>query len=85
MIDYYLKFPDQIAMLEALRILGMTYVIEDVEKVSLGGHQWAAWEVGEIPDRDGWHLNLRVIDPELDVSSLEEYRVNPRNPMCVWA
>ena len=140
MKDYYLRFPDQATMLEALRPLGMTYiaqepkldehgnyvyitknfqeaeviydeeggepvgreplfddqgnpvmgewqekVYEDVEKVSQGGHQYAAHEVGELPDTTGWHLNLRVVDPEFDVSSLEQYAVSPRNPRCVWA
>ena len=141
MIDYYLKFPDQATMLEALRPLGLTYiaqepkldengnyvyiaktfqeseviydeeggepvgreplfddqgnpvmgewqeqVYEDVEKVSQGGHQFACWEVGLLPDSPtDWHLNLRVVDPEFDVSSLEQYAVFPKMARCVWA
>jgi hypothetical protein len=58
----------------------------DVEKVSQGGHQYACWELGLLPDSPtDWHLNLRVVDPEFDVSSLEQYAVSPRNPRCVFA
>ena len=72
-------------MLAVLEPLGMTYTDDEgVTKVSQGGHQWAAWEVGEILGKGGWHLNLRVIDPEMDVSALETYAVQPRNPVCVW-
>jgi hypothetical protein len=88
MTDYYLKFPDQPTALEVLRPLGMTYTTEGeepTEQFSQGGHQWAMWEVGEINGVEGWHINLRVIDQELDVSSLEPYVVTPRNPVCVWA
>lgn len=91
MTDYYLKFIDQATMLEALRPLGITYTVdateetEAVEMVSQGGHQYAAWEVGEITGVEGWHLNLRVVDTEFDVTSLEQYAVTPRNPRCVWA
>jgi hypothetical protein len=88
MTDHYLKFPDQATMLSALRPLGMTYMSEGdepVEMVSQGGHQYAAHEVGEISGVEGWHLNLRVVDPEFDVSALDEYAVQPRNPKCVWA
>ena len=60
-------------------------VYENVEKVSQGGHQYAAHEVGLIDGVEGWHLNLRVVDPEFDVSSLEQYAVSPRNPKCTWA
>ena len=91
MTDYYLKFIDQAAMLEALRPLGMTYTTEATEEaeateqISQGGHQFAAHELGEISGVEGWHYNLRVVDPEFDVSSLEQYAVFPRNPRCVFA
>jgi hypothetical protein len=91
MRDYYLRFPDQATMLEALRPLGMTYTTEATEdteateQISQGGHQYAAHEVGEIDGVEGWHYNLRVVNPEFDVSSLEQYAVTPANPRCVWA
>jgi hypothetical protein len=91
MIDHFLKFPTESAMLDALRPLGMTYTepTEDgadlVERASQGSHQFALWEVGEIPGKDGWHVNLRVIDEAFDVSSLEVFCVHPQFPVCVWS
>jgi hypothetical protein len=86
MIDIYIKFPDQPTALEALRPLGMTYTTEEeTEQISQGGHQYAMWEVGILDGIDAFHVNLRLIDQELDVSSLEPYAVTPRNPRCVWA
>jgi hypothetical protein len=85
-LDYFLKFPDQPTALEVLRPLGMTYTTEgETEQISQGGHQWAIWEVGEINGVEGFHINLRLIDQELDVSSLEPYVVTPRNPRVIWA
>ena len=55
------------------------------EQVSQGGHQFALHEVGEISGVEGYHLNVRVIDPEFDVSSLAEFEVIPTNPRCIWA
>jgi hypothetical protein len=88
MTDHYFRFPDQATMLSALRPLGMTYMTEGdepVEMVSQGGHQYALHEVGELPEATGYHLNVRVVDPEFDVSSLAEFEVIPTNPRCIWA
>ena len=86
MIDLYLRFADQAEMLSVLEPLGMTYTDDEgVVKVSQGGHQYSAWEVGTIEGRDGWHLNIRQIDMEMDLSSLDPYRVYPPYPVCVWA
>ena len=86
MTDYFLKFTDQSEMFSILEPLGMTYVDEEGNlHVSQGGHKYAAWEVGTIEGKDGWHLNVRVVDPEMDVSVLEQYAVYPKNPVCVWA
>ena len=86
MIDKFFRFSDQATMLSALRLLGMTYTTEEpVEMVSQGGHQYACHEVGEISGVEGHHYNLRLIDENFDVSSLEEYQVFPKNPKCQWA
>jgi hypothetical protein len=81
--DYYLRFQDQQQALEVMQ--SFTYTDEDGVFLSTGGHQWAMWEVGEINGVEGWHINLRVIDQELDVSSLEPYVVTPRQPRVIWA
>jgi hypothetical protein len=86
MTDHYLRFPDRETMFTALNPLGMTYTDDEgTEQVSQGSHQFALNEVGEIPNLEGWHVNLRVIDHELDLSSLASYEVTPRNPFNVWA
>jgi hypothetical protein len=86
MIDLFLRFNDQSHMLEIMPSMNLTYTDDDdIEHVAQGGHQYALWEVGNIPGRDGWHVNIRVIDPNFVVSSLEPYRVFPANPVCVWA
>ena len=97
MIDLYLRFADQAEMLSVLEPLGMTTTDDEgVVKVSQGGHQYALWEVGEIPAMNTvdpvtgdvsvpWHLNVRQIDMELDLSALEPFRVYPPYPVCVWA
>jgi hypothetical protein len=86
MTDLYLKFPTPAAMLAALQPLGMTHTDDDgIEHASQGSHQYALHEVGEIEGSEGWHVNLRVIDPEFDVSALAEFEVHPGAPRCVWA
>jgi hypothetical protein len=83
MTDYYLKFTDQQQALEVMQ--SFTYTDDDGVHLSQGGHQWAIWVVAEIEGVSGFHVNLRLIDQELDVSTLEPYVVTPRNPRVIWA
>jgi len=86
MTDYYLKFPDQATAIEALSANGMTYTDDEgVEHPSQGGHDYAMWEVGSIEGVSGWHINVRLVNVDFDVSSLEQYVVQPSQPRCVWA
>lgn len=86
MTDRYLRFPDQPAALAAFAPLGMTYTDDEgTERASQGSHQFALWVLGEIPGIEGWHVNLRVVDPEFDVSSLEVFCIHPQQPVCIWA
>ena len=85
MTDLFLRFDTQQDMMTTFRGLGLTYTDDDIEHVAQGGHQYALWEVGHIPGREGWHVNIRIIDPNFDVSSLEPYQVFPANPFCVWS
>lgn len=71
MVDLYLRFNNQQEMLTVLQPLGMTYTDEEgVEQVSQGNHQYALWQVGTIPQYTGWHVNIRQIDMEMDLSPL---------------
>lgn len=70
---------------ETGRTLIQDEATEGEERASQGSHQFALWEVGSIEGIDGWHVNLRVIDPEFDVTSLEPFAVHPTSPLCVWA
>jgi len=33
----------------------------------------------------GYHINLRVNNPALELGALRQYMVNPSAPYCVWA
>lgn len=82
MIDYYYAFPDEAAMYAALDPLGMVYEGQVIQAT----HQYAAWVVGLIPPNEtAWHLNVRLVDEDFDLSSLEPFAVYPPNPVCVWA
>lgn len=86
MIDLFLRFDSQEQMLEIMTSMNLTYKDEEQNtRVSTGGHEYALWEVGEIPHKDGYHVNMRVIDPTFDTTPLEPYQVFPQQPVCVWA
>jgi hypothetical protein len=86
MTDNYYKFLDEQAMLDALRPLGMTYTDDEGNtQVSQGSHQYAAWVVGTIANYEGYHLNVRQIDPDFDLSSLDMNEVHPADPRVIWA
>lgn len=82
MSDHYYAFPDQATMYVQLEPLGMVQEGQVVQ----ANHQYATWQVGLIaPDPTAWHLNVRLIDEDFDLSSLEPWAVYPPNPICVWA
>lgn len=92
MKDLFLIFPSAQVMRSVLRSTGLTYFTdpneeggEPIEYVSTASLQYSLWEVGEITGSDGWHVNLRIIDTEFDVSFLEPYRAFPSTPYCTWA
>lgn len=86
MTDYFYRFIDQDEMFSVFQPLGMTSTDDDgTMYIIQGTHQYALSEVGSIPGRGGWHVNLRVVDPTLDLSSVEPFRVYPDHPFCVWA
>ena len=87
-MDLYLKFPnketadsvlytDEVPNYRNIDVIGFIYE----------GGQWDE-EGNEIiaPTQvEGWHVNLRVVDPEFDVSSLEVFCIHPQQPVCIWA
>ena len=86
MLDLYYRFIDQSEMFTLLEPLRMvSYSDDGVPQLIEGNHQYAAWQVGEIAGYDGWHLNVRQIDPEFDLSTIQDYRVYPSSPSCIWA
>ena len=86
MTDYFYRFLDQATMFLLLIPLGMVSFDDDGNPSLIqGNHQYAAWQMGEISGYEGWHLNLRIIDPEFDVLQLRGYQVFPSSPSCVWA
>lgn len=86
MKDLYLRFESSEQMLEVMTSLNLTYQDEEHNtRVSTGGHEYALWELGHIPNKTGYHVNMRVIDANWDTTPLEPYQVFPQNPVCTWA
>ena len=42
-------------------------------------------EIITFVNEPGYHANLRVMNDELDLSSLHDFVVNPKTPARVWA
>lgn len=86
MIDLFLRFDDATVMLDTLRPHHMTFTDDDgQEHMSAGSHEYALYELGEIPGRSGHHVNMRIINTTQDFSFLEPYMVHPDQPYCRWA
>lgn len=85
MIDCYYRFNDTHLMYEMLLNLGLVAINDANEYIVIPSHQYALCDVGEIPGKEGYHINLRILDPNFDTSSLIPYQVFPTNPVCVWA
>lgn len=86
MNDIYLKFPDQQTAEDLLSdytgsidVIGVIY--KPTGEMLLG-------EDGEYPAMaplDGWHVNLRGTFTEDQLAELEAFKVEPTNPVRVWA
>lgn len=86
MIDYYLKFDTFTKLQQAIDSLGMSYLDQNNNYcISQGDHSLAICLVGEIPGHTGYHLNIRVINPDISIKHLESYIVTPAIPYSVWA
>lgn len=86
MIDLFLKFDSRDHMMQVMTSLSLTHQDEQGQvHLVPGSHECTFWELGEIPGKSGHHVNMRVIDHDIDTSRLEPYRVFPQNSVCVWA
>lgn len=85
MNDLFLRFVDEDEMHNVLCDIGFAVRHDDYVEVLPGSYQYAIAVVGRLSGYGGVHVNVRVIDPALDISILEPYRVYPNSPSCVWA
>ena len=86
MIDLYLKAADALELYAYLDSAGVTVRGEDGPVVA-DGHKFALDVIGTIPDRDGYHANLRVINAsDFDAKLLASITIDPpANPVRGWA
>lgn len=84
MIDLRLRFPTRTDAIAAMPDMTTTDESGEVRFIA-GSHQYALDDIGEISGRDGYHINLRILDDSMDVSALAQYEVFPANPARVWA
>lgn len=99
MRDLFLKFKDGDEMSQQLKAIGFipdeygTLTHPDINLDIIGTISILSEVIGEGTDnqtekyikKEGYHANLRVIDDDIDLTSLEEYLVYPENPVRVWA
>lgn len=85
MIDLYLKAADAKKLYAALKSAGVVVEGEDGWHVS-DGHKYALDVIGEIPDKAGYHANLRVLDAAFDSALLAAIAIEaPASPVRGWA
>jgi len=94
-IDYYLRFTDEVEATNAMKEAGYTAYIEgnDVIQSKLGvcinpiGILYETTVTGDdivaVP-LDGWHVNIRKPEGLLP-EALMPFKVYPQNPKNVWA
>ncbi len=86
MKDLYLRFESQAEMFQVCAMLEWVIEVPDQSpRLCAGNHQYSICEVGQIPGRIGWHVNVRVTDTDWNYSGLVPYIVYPTQPVCMWA
>ncbi len=94
MKDLYLRFPSEEEAQQKLIAFGFEHKEEqgglyhpdiclDVVGVIITSTGDA--ESMEYVTEPGYHVNLRVVNDDLDLSSLNGFAVNPKTPARVWA
>lgn len=94
MRDLYLRFKDANEMRQ--RFITTGFVADEYGDLSLSGV--CVDIIGNIyttdnPDAEepvykaepGWHVNLRVVNDDLDMTALDEFVIHPATPARVWA
>lgn len=85
MIDLYLKAADALELYAYLESAGVTVRGENGHGIA-DGHKYALDVIGEIPDKTGYHANLRVFDTAFDPATLAAITIDvPNNPARGWA
>lgn len=98
MMDLYLRFADADEMRRELLAAGFQanewgdISHPDVSISILGGlvstefiNSGEESETIKCTALSGYHVNLRVINPALELGALRQYELNPSTPFCVWA
>lgn len=94
MKDLYLRFTSQEEAQQKLIAFGFEYKKEqgglyhpDICLDMVGVITTSTGDAGSVEyvTEPGYHVNMRVINDGLDLSSLNGFAVNPKTPARVWA
>lgn len=91
MKDLYLKFSSEqefLSILEQNNLLSEQPSEESQETVKYPirfSHNHAMDIVGEISNKEGFHINLRVITDEFNIEPFLPYEVNVKSPIQIWS
>ncbi|HGP0311683.1 TPA: hypothetical protein ACLE2D_002414 [Citrobacter freundii] len=100
MKDLFLRFSDADNMLLQLIAVGFTadeeqnclyhpdISLDIIGVITVPGETINPGEENEIVkyvNEPGYHANIRVIDDDLDLSTLDAFTVTPKTPARVWA
>lgn len=92
MRDLYLRFDTEVESRSQLIKLGFS---EDqgglyhpnisLDLVGVIVHSSGEGDSIRLTIEEGYHVNLRVMDDELDLSPLKEFIISPKTPFRTWA
>lgn len=94
MKDLYLRFPSEEEAQQQLIAFGFQSDKEQgglyhpdicLDVVGVITTSTGEAESVEYVTESGYHVNLRVVNDDLDLSSLNGFAVNPKTPARVWA
>lgn len=92
MKDLYLRFETEVEAKIQLIKLGFNEEQSDLyhsgislDLVGAIVHSSGEGDSIKLTPEEGYHVNLRVMNDELDLSSLDEFIISPKTPYRVWA